>query len=130
MRFFLSFPIIPHSNSLCLILSGSGLIGVYVLVSYTKVHRNAKGAILSTQPNAPPIPPIGGVGGVGGVVGGVGGVSGVSQGYTYIGFTVDPCRRVLQHNGALTGGAVRTVARRPWSMVLYLFGFQNQVWSE
>ena len=45
------------------------------------------------------------------------------KGHTYIGFTVDPQRRLRQHNGELTNGAFRTEKRRPWQMVCYVFGF-------
>lgn len=46
---------------------------------------------------------------------------------TYIGFTVNPLRRLRQHNGELVNGAVRTHQKRPWEMVLVVSGFPTQV---
>lgn len=47
-------------------------------------------------------------------------------GRTYIGFTVDPRRRIRQHNGILTQGAYKTRKWRPWDLVLVVHGFANQ----
>ncbi|EER14297.1 conserved hypothetical protein [Perkinsus marinus ATCC 50983] len=46
----------------------------------------------------------------------------------YIGFTVNPRRRIRQHNGELNnGGAHRTKRHRPWKMLLVCYGFSSQV---
>ena len=46
---------------------------------------------------------------------------------TYVGATVDPDRRLQQHNGLLKGGA-RATSRVPggWYRVCYLKGFENK----
>lgn len=50
-----------------------------------------------------------------------------SKGHTYIGFTVNPRRRIRQHNGEITSGAWRTKRKRPWEMVLCVYGFPTNV---
>ena len=50
-----------------------------------------------------------------------------STGRTYIGFTVNPSRRVRQHNGEILGGANKTQHWRPWEMVAFVHGFSSKV---
>ncbi|XVF46134.1 hypothetical protein PTKIN_Ptkin03bG0002400 [Pterospermum kingtungense] len=49
------------------------------------------------------------------------------KGHTYIGFTVNPRRRIRQHNGEIGSGAWRTKSRRPWDMVVCIYGFPTNV---
>uniref|UniRef100_A0A0D9WWZ4 Structure-specific endonuclease subunit SLX1 homolog n=1 Tax=Leersia perrieri TaxID=77586 RepID=A0A0D9WWZ4_9ORYZ len=49
------------------------------------------------------------------------------KGTTYIGFTVNPRRRIRQHNGEIRCGAWRTKSGRPWEMVLCIYGFLTNV---
>jgi predicted GIY-YIG superfamily endonuclease len=46
----------------------------------------------------------------------------------YFGATVDPRKRLRQHNGELAGGAARTCGRGPWRFVRVTSGFRT--WQE
>ena len=50
-----------------------------------------------------------------------------AHGRTYIGFTVNPKRRLRQHNGEVKGGARKTSRHRPWEMLAFVHGFTNKV---
>lgn len=45
---------------------------------------------------------------------------------TYVGFTVNPKRRIRQHNGELAGGAKATTKCRPYRMICHISGFKTK----
>ena len=45
---------------------------------------------------------------------------------TYVGYTVNPARRLRQHNGEIKGGAKYTTACRPYQMICYISGFADE----
>ena len=49
------------------------------------------------------------------------------KGRTYVGFTVDPERRIRQHNGEIVSGAKSTRSGRPWDMLMVVSGFHTKV---
>ena len=48
------------------------------------------------------------------------------RGKSYVGFTVNPPRRLAQHNGAIAHGARYTASLRPCEMVLVVSGFASK----
>jgi predicted GIY-YIG superfamily endonuclease len=47
------------------------------------------------------------------------------DGYTYVGYTINPERRIRQHNGEIIGGAKATKGKGKWKFICLLSGFVN-----
>ena len=45
---------------------------------------------------------------------------------TYFGYTVDPSKRINQHNGMIQGGASYTSKSRPWKFIAVVHGFKSE----
>eukprot|EP00002_Diphylleia_rotans_P033028 TRINITY_DN6993_c0_g1_i1.p1 TRINITY_DN6993_c0_g1~~TRINITY_DN6993_c0_g1_i1.p1 ORF type:complete len:506 (-),score=51.97 TRINITY_DN6993_c0_g1_i1:263-1780(-) len=48
------------------------------------------------------------------------------EGHCYIGFTVNVPRRLRQHNGDIKNGAAETSRKRPWKLILFVYGFESK----
>mmetsp|Transcript_5797 Transcript_5797/g.7275 ORF Transcript_5797/g.7275 Transcript_5797/m.7275 type:complete len:279 (-) Transcript_5797:63-899(-) len=46
---------------------------------------------------------------------------------TYIGFTMNPSRRIRQHNGEIVNGAWKTSRKRPWAFAVVIEGFPTKI---
>ena len=57
----------------------------------------------------------------------VGSLDPAMKGRSYVGFTVNPERRIRQHNGVIAAGARYTRRLRPCEMVLLVHGFPSKV---
>ena len=49
------------------------------------------------------------------------------KGDAYIGFAVDPLKRLREHNGEIKGGAKKTSKKRPWELVSVVSNFPNKM---
>jgi predicted GIY-YIG superfamily endonuclease len=53
-----------------------------------------------------------------------------NKGYTYVGVSPDPVRRLRQHNGEICGGAKYTTSKGPgWKHVCLIGGFDDKIQS-
>lgn len=51
-----------------------------------------------------------------------------NNGYTYVGVSPDPIRRLRQHNGEIKGGAKYTTSKGSgWRHICLIHGFQNKI---
>ncbi|KAF9926978.1 Slx4p interacting protein [Linnemannia zychae] len=47
--------------------------------------------------------------------------------HAYVGSTPDPITRLRQHNGELTQGAKKTSKKRPWKIIMLVYGFPTKL---
>ena len=54
-------------------------------------------------------------------------VAPLEKNIVYVGSTPNPIRRLRQHNGEIKGGAKKTATKRPWEMVVVVYGLEDNI---